>query len=376
MPSSVPTNAYADRVRLDGARLYWPMNEPGPAAQIVVNDRAGVSDGRSDNGVTWGHAGAISGDTAAQLTTTNEWSRVFALGTETSPDVFSAQVWIKTTTTSGGRILGFSDLQTGNSGRRDRHIYMNNAGQLIFGVKAQDNSLRTVTSPLSYNNDQWHQVTATMGAEGMRLYVDGVRVANRADTTQGEAYVGYWRVGGDNLGGWPGAPGNVNFVNGYVDEVAIYPTALSQSQIVAQYQASGRRRLDPAVARRRVRRGGLRRRARSVLATRRGGRNDRERLRQVAAARHVSQRRRPRPGGRHRREQRRALRRLQRLRLVERVRHQPDRLHRGGVVQDDLDRRRQDHRLRQQPDGQLRPATTATSTCRTTVAWCSACTRA
>ncbi len=151
--------------------------------------------------------------------------------------MFSAQVWIRTTTTTGGRILGFGDLQSGNSGHRDRHIYMNNAGQLIFGVRAQDNSTRTLTSARAYNDNQWHQVTATMGAGGMRLYVDGAQVGSRTDTTQGEAYLGNWRVGGDNLAGWPGAPGNVNFVNGYVDEVAIYPTALSLTQIVAQYEA-------------------------------------------------------------------------------------------------------------------------------------------
>ena len=77
----------------------------------------------------------------------------------------------------------------------------------------------------------------------MALYVDGVRVGRRADTTQGESYLGYWRLGGDNLGGWPGAATN-NFV-GSVDEVAVYPTALSQAQILAQYEASGRTSVVP-----------------------------------------------------------------------------------------------------------------------------------
>ena len=240
MPASVPTNAYANRVRADGARLYWPLNEPGPAAQIPVRDRAGVSDGRSDNGVTWGHAGAIPGDTAAQLTQQpGDWSRIFENGTETAPDTFTAQVWIRTTGTTGGRLLGFGDLQTGNSGHRDRHIYMDSAGHVIFGVRAQNNTLRTLASPGTYRDGLWHQVTATMGPGGMRLYVDAAQVGSRTDTTQGEAYLGYWRVGGDSMGGWPSAPTgtNVNFPNGYVDEVAIYPTALTQAQIQAQYQA-------------------------------------------------------------------------------------------------------------------------------------------
>jgi len=231
MPTSVPSTAHADRVRADGARIFWPMNE---TSGLTVNDRAGVTDGRGDNGVTWNRPGAIAGDTAASLGD-NDWSRVYTLGTEMAPDVFTAQVWIRTTTSRGGRILGFGDVQNGNSGHRDRHIYMDNSGRLLFGVRAQDNSARTVTSSLSYRDGQWHQVTATMGAAGMQLFVDGALVASRSDTTAGEAYLGYWRLGGDQLGGWPSTPSIVNFI-GDVDEIAIYPTALDQAKINAQYQ--------------------------------------------------------------------------------------------------------------------------------------------
>ena len=75
-----------------------------------------------------------------------------------------------------------------------------------------------------------------MGPLGMALYVDGAPVAQRADTTQGERYLGYWRLGGDNLSGWTSQPSTVNFI-GAVDEVAIYPTALSATQIQTLYAA-------------------------------------------------------------------------------------------------------------------------------------------
>ena len=260
MPASVPVaTAYTDTVRTNGARIYWPLNE---TSGLTVTDRAagstestnvGVTDGRADNGVTWGQPGAIAGDTAASLGD-NDWSRVFAgncattagcnFGTETAPDTFSAQLWVKTSTTNGGRLLGFGDLQNGGSGHRDRHIYMDNAGRLVFGVKAQDGSSRTVSSGKTYNDNAWHMVTATMSQEGMALYVDGVRVARRTDTAQGESYLGYWRLGGDNLDGWASRPNSVNFV-GSVDEVAIYPTALDQAKIIAQYEASGRTSVIP-----------------------------------------------------------------------------------------------------------------------------------
>ena len=115
---------------------------------------------------------------------------------------------------------------------------MDNAGQLIFGVRAQDNSLRTLTSAAAYNDNQWHQVTATMGAGGMRLYVDGVQVGqpHRHDRrARRTSATGASVATTSPAGRAPRA--TCNFVNGYVDEVAIYPTALSLTQILAQYQA-------------------------------------------------------------------------------------------------------------------------------------------
>jgi PKD repeat protein len=237
--SSSASNGYAQSVRANGARIYWPMNE---TSGLTINDRAagtsassgiGVTDGRGDTGINWNQSGAIAGDTAAQLTD-NDYSRVYALGSETAPDRFTLQTWVRTSTTRGGRIFGFGDLQNGNSAHRDRHIYMDNAGRIVFGMRAQNNATRTITSPSAYNNNQWHMVTATMSSAGMRLYVDGNLVGSRTDTTAGEAYLGYWRLGGDVLDGWPGQPSTRNFV-GNVDEIAVYPTDLSQAQIQAQY---------------------------------------------------------------------------------------------------------------------------------------------
>jgi PKD repeat protein len=243
--SSSPSNGYAQSVRANGARIYWPMNE---TSGLTVNDRAagtaassgiGVTDGRGDTGISWNQSGAIAGDTAAALTA-NDFSRVYALGSETAPDTFTIQAWVRTTTGQGGRIFGFGDLQNGASAHRDRHLYMDNGGHIVFGVRAQNNQARTLVSPSAYNNGQWHMLTATMSSAGMRLYVDGNLVGSRTDTTAGEAYLGYWRVGGDVLDtsngrpGWSPLPSTVNFV-GSVDEFAFYPTALAQSTIQAQY---------------------------------------------------------------------------------------------------------------------------------------------
>ena len=64
-----------------------------------------------------------------------------------------------------------------------------------------------------------------VGDSGMSLYVDGVRVANRTDTTPVGSYNGYWRVGGDNIDcSWANQPSN-HYFNGGIDEVAVYTHA-------------------------------------------------------------------------------------------------------------------------------------------------------
>jgi hypothetical protein len=56
-------------------------------------------------------------------------------------------------------------------------------------------------------------------------------------TTTNQSYNGYWRVGGDNLNGWPSQPSSDYFA-GSVDEAAVYPTALSAAQVAAHYAAA------------------------------------------------------------------------------------------------------------------------------------------
>ena len=241
MPASVPQSAYAAQVIQDGATTYWPLDEPSGTA---VLDKAGPNHAVALAGVTRGTAGIIAGETASTLQD-SATGRVYSKSTIAAPNEFTIQAWIKTSTTRGGRILGFSDLRQGNSGHRGRHLYMDNSGRINFGVR--NSNIRTVTSSGSFRDDQWHQVVGTLGAGGMNLYVDGIRVGQRTDTTGGENYLGYWRLGGDNLSGWTNDPTSDNF-GGAVDEVSIYPTVLSQTQIVNQWVASGRTSLVPNVA--------------------------------------------------------------------------------------------------------------------------------
>jgi hypothetical protein len=116
-------------------------------------------------------------------------------------------------------------------------IYLSDDGRVIFGVRPSS-TVVTISSPSTYADGNWHHVVATLGASGMRLYVDGALVASGATST-GASYTGYWRVGGDQVTGWTSAP-NAESIRGLIDEVAVYYSELPPARITAHYNASGR----------------------------------------------------------------------------------------------------------------------------------------
>jgi len=145
-------------------------------------------------------------------------------------------VWFKTSTANGGKLIGFGSSQTGQSRSDDRHIYMTDSGEVVFGV--YPNEVVTIASPGTYNDGRWHLVDATQGPNGLALYIDGELVASAPYTSSAANYDGYWRVGYDTLHGWPEAPSSYYFA-GDVADIAVYPTPLGPTQVLSHYRAAG-----------------------------------------------------------------------------------------------------------------------------------------
>ncbi|MEO7016911.1 MAG: signal peptidase I [Leifsonia sp.] len=230
--------ACSDRVIADGPSNYYKLGESSGtvAADSSGNNHPGTY---SSAGITYGVAGpcSVDGATAVKLnggattgiTTSNAVAR---------PNLFTAEIWFNTTTINGGLLLGMFDSITGSGGQRDPVIYMENSGQLTFGMW-DGSTTRTVASSSVYNNGAWHLLDATYSASaGMALFIDGSSVGKSAGAAA-NPYTGYWRIGYGVLGApgaWPNAPLSTGFT-GSVASAAIYSAVLSNAQIAQNYAA-------------------------------------------------------------------------------------------------------------------------------------------
>lgn len=223
---------YAREILLDNPAAFWRLGESTGAAQDWTG-YAGASVGAA---VTRAVPGALAGDAnKAARFAGSPASTIVGTAVQAPSNRFTVEGWFKTTSTAGGKIIGFGDAASGSSSTYDRHVYLGADGKLRFGVSP--NVARVVTTPAAYNDGRWHHVVATLGAAGMRLYVDGALRAERADTTSAGSYPGYWRIGGDSLAAtWPGAAGQN--VIGDIDDVAIYGRALTQAEVATHYSAA------------------------------------------------------------------------------------------------------------------------------------------
>jgi hypothetical protein len=227
---TVPATDYDATVLADVPSHYWPLNEPSTS---TAADWAGTATQTFQGSpVTRGTAGAES-DGSGAATTIGGTARTAATVIEPLSNTVSVEVWFRTTSRTGGLLIGASN---DNGGNRDRLLYMGNDGRLHFGV--YPGSVRMVDSDAAYNDGTWHHVVATLGQRGQQLYVDGSLVKSRTDTNSAQSYSGYWALGGYSLAGWPDRPTSDSFT-GSIDNVAVYRTQLSAAEVTAHAAAIG-----------------------------------------------------------------------------------------------------------------------------------------
>jgi hypothetical protein len=154
------------------------------------------------------------------------------------PVTFSAELWFRTTTTAGGKLIGFESSRNATSLAFDREAFMRPDGTVVYMGSATTKNL--LVSPAPLNNGAWHHLVVTSAPSGTlessSMYVDGVLVASGTTLGASTAYVGWWRVGYGTLPTGKDYPASASFT-GSVDDVAVYTTALSATRVAAHYAA-------------------------------------------------------------------------------------------------------------------------------------------
>ncbi|MBO1767472.1 LamG-like jellyroll fold domain-containing protein [Allobranchiibius sp. GilTou38] len=216
--------------------LLYPLGEQ--SGNTATDASGGGRNGTYTPSRTGGTTGTTAGPCdSARATTLNGSSGYVSTPTKlTNPNNFTLEVWFKTSTTRGGALMGFSDTRTGDpTSYWDRVLYITNYGQLVFGVNP--GRVTYVNSAQRVNDGAWHLATASLSTNGMRLYLDGDLVDSDSSTTAGRNYAGYFRVGENELQGFPAAPSS-DFIGASLYDAAIYNSALTATQISDHYNAA------------------------------------------------------------------------------------------------------------------------------------------
>ncbi|RYZ93071.1 MAG: LamG domain-containing protein [Proteobacteria bacterium] len=216
-PTNAPQTSNLDSI--------WHLNEPSFSSSLL--DSSG--DGRDLSAfATYGNTNPGKLQSAARSRNNN--SGFSTTNLIINPQTFTISAWMKISGARGGIIAHFANARQGAASSRDRFFAVSTSGQLEFGV--YNSSIKMITSPLSYNDGNWHHVAVRYSASVATLFVDGVNIGSlNLGTAQG--YDGYWRLGGGDQTNW----GILNTVSptflGVLDELAIFSAALSDAEISA-----------------------------------------------------------------------------------------------------------------------------------------------
>lgn len=210
-----PAGSYPAQVIADGAIAYWRLDETaGPNAKDIIGGWTGTISG----GVMLGQPGALpDGNTAMLFDGTS--GKIQTVSTLLFPVTCTIEFWIKTSSQTqraivSNKIGASSDLLCG----------ILSTGAYVFGSTI----FVYGTRPLS--DGAWHHCVCVMSNNLGAIYVDGTLDASTATTRNvgATAAVSF---------GWDEKEPTLWYL-GRLDEIAIYPTALTPQQIAAHYTAA------------------------------------------------------------------------------------------------------------------------------------------
>ncbi len=216
-----PIGDYSSLIQSDRPAAYWRLDE---ATGALAHDLSGHLFHASHVGTVLRTSGALlDGDGAIQLDERGylEVYPVPAALKMTGPQTFEAFVRTTATPPAGSepQIVGnFHNLGLGRSG-----LTLKSDGRVYFYIGNDGVAAHALSAPF-HSDGAWHHVVGTWDGSSQTLYLDGIVAAQRT-TTAGEVPSDWIvvRMGRNGL----------SYLNGSVDEVAIYDYALTPAQVLS-----------------------------------------------------------------------------------------------------------------------------------------------
>lgn len=217
------TATYRNAILTDAPIAYWEMDETAGAATAA--DAAGTPQNGTYQSVTLGQAsafpnlgtcGQFNGSTSRVAIAANA---AFELGTGD----FSVELWAKTPVTARGDAFNYKNAN-------DFGIFLNQSGTGSIGGW-HNGGLPSWTGTVN----EWYHIVFTRSSGTIRLYVNGVERGSAADAQSFSANAQMFI--GANHSGAPAYTPAIPF-NGWIDEVAVYGSALSSARVLDHFNAA------------------------------------------------------------------------------------------------------------------------------------------
>ena len=235
---------YPGEVLSDNPAGYWRMNYAPPPPVVTNSSASGaVNNGTPATTLVCGQPGAIAGDADTSMRFNGSSAKIdVAYDAALNPSSFTVECWAnvqggggtyRSPITSRESITGTSAgylFYAANTSPGNRWEFWTGTGGSTWNAFVATNSVATT--------NVWTHLVGTYDAATltMSFYVDGALVMQSNNIvmapvgTVGNARP--LRIGSGNTEG-----AGANWFNGFVDEVAVYPSALSDAKVLAHYQA-------------------------------------------------------------------------------------------------------------------------------------------
>ncbi|MDQ3889014.1 MAG: DUF1929 domain-containing protein [Actinomycetota bacterium] len=219
--SDFVVTTYRGTVLGDGPGGYWRLAETTGNALDETRNAAG---GTYANGVTRGVDGALvtEPNPAARFDGLDDYVSVPDNNALDVGDVFTYEAWVKRGATQGTtqRFL--------HKGAGPAALGFGTSNKIVL-IPGGSSTTAIASSTTTITDHTWHHIVATKNGPNVHIYVDRVDVTGPVTNTTLTNNATALNIGR--------ATGGSGYFDGDIDEVAIYPVALTAAQVLNHYQA-------------------------------------------------------------------------------------------------------------------------------------------